>query len=250
MKLNSLSPKTKFIMFLCIVFALICILMIAINSFTSSSTSDDRLTIKNLDQYPIQKKDTTYIVGNIYNQTLADIDTGKSNPKHVAVIRDNSFKQESETSSNVNFILDVETAKRSWKVTLRYLDSGELMQSGVVTSCLPEKERIYQEDNECKDWSMEAPLPESYTSDVLTKELPYTGQFFTINAAPGKDDGSIFVAVDMQVNSLNTSAEAKENYKILKERSLKWIRDTGANPNNYTIEWRDYSGRPIERNKK
>ncbi len=246
--MNNLFFRKKIIIVGAVLLAAIICTIIIIYQLSQTSRNEP-LTIKNINNYPI-KNDATYITSNIYSQVIRPLMGGVKNPRHTASIRSSSFKaQNNKPTGTVSFMLDVETLERSWKINLHYTDTGKLKPSGVVSSCPTSADRIYIGDINCQDWSMNTPSAEFYNNDILAQKTPYSNQFFSIHTSP-QDDKNIFVAIKLfEANSINTSDKAKEDYRILKEKSLKWIRDTGANPNDYIIEWRDYKGRPMERNR-
>lgn len=177
----------------------------------------------------------------------------KNNPESVnvsklkPVVREGSYKKipaNSDGIVQVQFFVDIEAVRQSYAVYMSYYaddSNGKFAGPPTVRCITNEKDYIY-EKFDCKN-IIEG--DNRAAEDPLLSKLPYTDPYYFISGYIDSNNVK-HVTVDIDLNA--NSDVTKRMFQQRKEKSLEWIKSTGANPDDYLIQWRNLRKAVIEQN--
>ncbi len=204
-----------------------------------------RFGITNLSKYIKDSDERGYIEWNIYSLAFPGVAEGEQS--YVGLVRDGSFNDTRKrgAAGEASFIVDVETVQQSWIITVKYDSSHKILPSGVTADCVKGEDIIYENSTKCIDPSMSEAPSDTYASDPIVQGLPYNGPFYAISST--QIDGSILIVVKIQINHYANDKTSVATFNRHKTASISWLKERNADLTNYQIEWRDFTGTPIDR---
>lgn len=198
--------------------------------------------IDNFSQYyrqtPTDIRDLTF--NQLYGIIANNLPEDTKVPTSGAKIRKDTNTNQYDSSSDINyytFMVDIESIKQSYYVQISWSknsDNNALDGYPILISCPKPNQLIYEEFS-CQD--SQTSLGNS--SDPAFNVLPITVAYYTANNNFVKYKISCHTDSDESDATMyiNIDDETGNNY----EAAIAKIRELGLNPDNYTIEYNDYS---------
>lgn len=220
--------------------AAITALLIAMAMIDINDKKKETVQIANLDtcskQIDETIKKTIFETVFVYVKAANDFNNTSTNQSYSATIRPNSCKQlqqsdKSEQFNQTAIIVDIPTAKQSWKASYYWRTSDDKRPADlgeVAVTCLPKDQLVYDDFN-CAN----VPLVKKVSVNAILDILPiivaeYTNGYadyteFKISSPTSKDGVPVLKITDTTGGN--------------KDRAIDIIKQRGFNPDDYTIEY-------------
>jgi hypothetical protein len=157
-------------------------------------------------------------------------------------LRDGTAESSYDSSTNVNvgsFILDIESAKQSYRVGFDWssdADNMYLSSDGITIGCLSDEELIYGRFD-CSGFPDNATTPVNKIEEIL----PYATGSYNIYSNGTMADGKFSITVYTTLD-LDDSRSFSEQIIATRTAALKYLRDNGFEPAEYTIVYQNDYG--------
>ena len=198
------------------------------------------------DHVPTERREVIFY--SLYNAAARNTSDPATIPDSGALIRADTVVSETNPDTEVNFgsfIVDIAALEQSYRVQFQWsedLDNPNLAGDSVLITC-PSQEYMIYPNFSCTDSLIE----QDQTVEHLNTEYPLMAHL-PINIDYFINGNGRQIRYDIEGN-LNTYADGTSSFKVIitdytggnYDAALERIRALGFNPDDYEIEYRDYS---------
>ena len=198
------------------------------------------------DHVPTERREVIFY--SLYNAAARNTSDPATIPDSGALIRADTVVSETNPDTEVNFgsfIVDIAALEQSYRVQFQWsedLDNPNLAGDSVLITC-PSQEYMIYPNFSCTDSLIE----QDQTVEHLNAEYPLMAHL-PINIDYFINGNGRQIRYDIEGN-LNTYADGTSSFKVIitdytggnHDAALERIRALGFNPDDYEIEYRDYS---------
>ena len=239
--LENLSKKQLTLIGSGLLLLLIAVITIFTISYHSDNYTKDQIQITNLSSVTRGRQSDEYTVNLIRSQLYKTIAMNTPNdfdPTTVTdtEIRQDSFSQKDDTELHqVNFIVDIPSLRQSYRVQYQWAkNASDLDEYGTFVACPLSTQLIYSAFD-CKDMFTET----FGTNDPLLLNLPKSTKDYQLYSIEHNTTEKQKITAVILIHSYETRfSEKDKKVEQVKAEIIGFIKSTGADPENYEIDYR------------